>query len=165
MRSRLLLLLALLVLAPAAALRAAAPPSTLKLVRVWPEWRAADSFERISEFFSGKENPGGQTVLRSQPAERAGFYFLVRTEAKTAMEGARVELQVFLPGVEQPKKMTFPATLPAGGHVTLVGLTGADWPGEKTQPVAWHLAVLAADGTVLVEENSFLWAVPVPAKK
>ncbi len=162
---RLLLLAAMLALAPAAALRAAQPPAALKLVRIWPEWRTAESFARISEFFSGKENPGDQTILRTQPAERAGFYFLVRTESKAAVPGARVELQVLLPGVETPKVFTLPAPIPAGGHVTLAGLTGADWPDAKIRPIAWHLAVLAADGTVLAEEKSFLWAGPAPAKK
>jgi hypothetical protein len=151
--------LALLAVSPV--LRAA----DLTLVRVWPEYRAADSFARISEFFSGVENTGGQTVLRSQPAERAGFYFLVRTETKTAITGARVELQVLLPGVEQPKTFSFPADVPAGGHVMLAGLTGKDWPGEKIAPVAWHLAVLAADGTTLASGQSFLWAKPAAAKK
>ena len=150
----------LLLLAPA--LRAA----DFKFVRVWPEWRTAESFARISEYFDGKENTGDQTVLRSQPKERAGLYFLVRTETKTGIVGARVELQVLLPGVEAPKKVVFSADIPAGSHVTLAGLTGADWPGEKTQPLAWRLAVLAPDGTTLASEQSFLWAKPVtPAAK
>ena len=156
---RSLFLLALLALAPA--LRAA----DLKLVRVWPEYRTADSFARISEYFGGPENTSGQTVLRSQPADRAGFYFLVRTETKAAIAGAHIELQLLLPGIEQPKKFSFPAAIPAGSHVTLTGVTGADWPGEKTAPVAWRLSVLATDGTLLAEEKSFLWTRPVPAKK
>ena len=132
----------------------------LKLVRVWPGYRTADSFSRISEYFSGKENTGDQAIVRSQGANRAGFYFLVRTETAAAVAGARVEVQVLLPGVEKPRTFTFPADVPAGSHVTLAGLTGPDWPGEKTQPVAWHLAVLAPDGTVLASEQSFLWSLP-----
>ncbi|MEI6862485.1 MAG: hypothetical protein WCL04_09570 [Verrucomicrobiota bacterium] len=162
---RLLLLATLLALVPAAGLHAAAPAAALKLVRIWPEWRAAESFARISEFFTGKENSGDQTILRTQPAERAGFYYLVRTEAKAAVTNARIELQILLPGVEKPKVFGFPATLPAGSHVTLAGLTGTDWPGEKTLPIAWHLAVLAADGTLLAEEKSFLWVDSMAVKK
>ncbi len=163
MRRR-LLFVALLSLTPAL-LCAAASGDGVRLVRVWPEWRAAESFTRISEYFDGKENTGGQTVLRSQPKERAGYYFLVRTETKTAVAGARVELQVLLPGAASPKKFTFTTDLPAGGHVTLAGLTGADWPGAKTAPAAWHLAVLATDGTLLAEEKSFLWSAPAAATK
>ena len=41
------------------------------------------------------------------------------------------------------------------------GVTGADWPGEKkAHPVAWKLALLAADGRVLAEQKSFLWEKP-----
>jgi hypothetical protein len=162
---------ALLAVAPALVLslptelRAAAPTGGVRLVRVWPEWRAAESFARLSEYFGGGENTGGQTVLRSQPKERAGYYFLVRTEAKTAVAGARIELRVLLSGTTEPKTFSFAANLPAGTHVTLAGLTGADWPGEKTTLAAWRVALLAADGTVLAEEKSFLWSDPTPPKK
>jgi len=162
---RRLLLAALLALAPALPLPASAPAGGVRLVRVWPEWHAAESFARLSEYFGGGENTGGRTVLRSQPKERAGYYFLVRTETAAAVVGARIELQVLLPGATEPKSFSFTADLAAGTHVTLAGLTGADWPSEKTTPAAWHLAVLAADGKVLAEEKSFLWAVPTPTKK
>ncbi len=157
MRPLPLLLLALL------AAPAALPAADVTLVRVWPGWRAADSFSRLSEYFSGLENDGGQTVLRSQPAERGGYYFLVRTQTDAAVPGARVELQVLLPGVEKPRTFTFPAALPAGSHVTLAGLTGSDWPGAKTAPIAWHLAVLDPKGAVLATTQSFLWAKPAAA--
>lgn len=156
---RRLFLAALLALAPALC------AADLRLVRVWPEWRAAESFARISEFFDGKENTGNQTVLRSQTKERAGYYFLIRTETQAAIAGARVEVQVLLSGTAEPKKFSFAADLPAGSHVTLAGLTGPDWPSEKTAPAAWRVAVLAADGTVLAQEKSFLWSDPAPAKK
>jgi len=146
------LLLTLLTLAPA--LRAA----DLTLVRVWPEWRAADTFAGISEFLSGRENTDGQTIVRSQPTERSGYYFLMRTTAAAAVTGARVELQVLLPGMEHPRVAAFPADLPAGSHVMLAGLTGQDWPGEKTRPLAWHLALIGPDGKVLASAQSYLWA-------
>jgi hypothetical protein len=145
------LLLTLLTLAPA--LRA----TDLTLVRVWPEWRAAESFAGISEFLSGRENTEGQTVLRSQPAERSGYYFLVRTATAAAVPGARVELQVLLPGIEQPRTVILPTDLLAGSHVTLAGLTGQDWPGEKTRPLAWHLALIGPDGKTLASAQSYLW--------
>jgi len=42
-----------------------------------------------------------------------------------------------------------------------LGLTGTDWPDAKTNPVAWKLDVLAADGRVLASEKSYLWEKPV----
>ena len=66
---RLALTLALL-LGSAGLVRAA----EVEFVRVWPGWRDSQSFERISEYFTGQENTGSQVVLRSHPEIRPGFY-------------------------------------------------------------------------------------------
>jgi hypothetical protein len=134
----------------------------LTFVRVSADWRTADSFTRISEYFDGKENTSGQTILRSQPKAREGFYVLVHTATKAAIPGARFELQVYLPGMEQPRVFTGATDVPAGSHVTLTGLTGADWPGEKIKPVAWRVSVFGPDGATLASEQSFLWSPPRP---
>jgi hypothetical protein len=39
---------------------------------------AAESFDRISEYFGGGENSARRIVLRSRSGDRAGYYFLVR---------------------------------------------------------------------------------------
>lgn len=152
MRSAWFLLLAL-VLFPG--LRAA----DLSLVRVWTGYRSAESFERISEYFTGEENPGGRTILRSRPEARAGYYWLVRTRA-AAPAVVRLELDVLAPGAGAPRTFAFSSRLPAGSHVTLAGLTGADWPDADVRPVAWRLRVLDAAGAELAREESFLWTAP-----
>ena len=135
----------------------------LRAIRVWPGYRTSESFERISEYFSGQENPGNDTYLRSQPAVRDGFYFMVRLKNKgAAVEGARAEVQVITPDSPLPKTVsTFaPTTLRAGSHVYQVGLTGTDWPDATIQPVAWLVRFVSADGTELAREQSFLWSLP-----
>lgn len=133
----------------------------VELLRVWPGWRDADSFERISEYFGGGENTGREIVLRTQPAARAGFYFLVRTKSAAAVPAARFELSVIRPDAPEAKTFTFAAALPAKETVFQLGLTGADWPGGKdARPVAWKLAVLSAAGAVLAEQKSYLWEKP-----
>ena len=157
------LLLPLLLLLTATRLFAAAD---LGILRVWPGYRSAESFDRISEYFNGQENTGGQTFLRTQPADRAGYYFFVRTKNRAApVEAASVVVSVITPDSPHPKVFAnFPATaLPKGGHVFQIGLTGADWPDAQLQPVAWQLRFLAADGTELLRHQSFLWSQP-PAK-
>jgi hypothetical protein len=149
--------LSLLVLCCTARLAAA----DLTAVRVWPGYRTAESFERISEFFDGQENTGRQTVLRSQPATREGFYFLTRIKnAGPVLENVRVELNVITPASAEPKRITSFATttVPVGNHVFQIGLTGADWPDATAQPVAWQLRLLSADGQELLREQSFLWS-------
>lgn len=139
----------------------AASAADVELVRIWPGWRDAAAFERISEYFGGGENTGRETVLRTQPAAREGFYFLVRTKSAQAIPSAKFELSVIRPDAPEVKVFTLASALPAKESVFQLGLTGADWPGGKeARPVAWKITVRAADGTVLVEEKSYLWEKP-----
>src|SRR5580693_2626718 len=131
----------------------------LAVVRVWPGYRTAESFERISEYLTGQENTSGQTVLRSQPAQHAGFYFLVRLKnANPAVAGAIFELSVITPTSATPRVLTFTADLPAGEHVFDCGLTGADWPDASAHPVAWKLVLRAPSGAELASMQSFMWS-------
>lgn len=141
-----------------------APPgkaAEVEFVRIWPGWRDADAFERMGEYFGRGEDRRGEVILRTDPQNRAGYYFLVRVKSAVAVESARFELHIIRPDVPEPRSFTFPAALPARQAVFQLGLTGADWPGGKAStPVAWRLALLAADGRVLAEQKSFLWEKP-----
>jgi hypothetical protein len=133
----------------------------VELVRVWPLWRTAESFERIGEYFGRPEQHWKQTVLRSHPAERAGFYFLVRLKNATALPAAKFEVSVVSSTAPEPKTTVFSAAVSAGETVFNLGLTGADWTGGKdAHPVAWKVALLTDDGRVLGEQSSFLWEKP-----
>lgn len=131
----------------------------VQLVRVWPAYRDIASFQRLSEYFTGRENASGETFLRSQPNARAGYYFLLRTESSATIDTV-VEVSVIRPGHDQPDIFTFPAQLPAGSHATQAGLTGADWPDPTAHPLAWRVRLLSPDGALLAGEQSFLWALP-----
>ena len=151
--------LALLTLAlfPPVAQAAAA----VELVRVWPQWRSAESFERISDYFGSDEARRGDQVVRTQPAQRTGFYFLVRLKSATALPGARCELHIIRPDTPEPKVHTFAVSIPAKESVFELGLTGTDWPiAPEVHPVAWKLAVRDGEGRTLVEHKSFLWEKP-----
>lgn len=117
---------------------------------------------RISEYFTGKENPGRkQILLRTHPEDRSGFYFLTRVaNSGTAFDDAKFELHVISPRSPKEATFTFNAHVPHGENVFQVGLTGADWPVATEHPVAWRLALLAPDGKELASEQSFLWSKP-----
>lgn len=133
----------------------------VEFVRVWPGWRDTASFERISEYFTGQENPGSQVVLRSHPEIRAGFYFLARVKhAGSELSAAKLVLSVITPDSPKAKAYTFTAALPKGDTVFNLGLTGADWAGEKVHPVAWKIEVTTTDGRLLGVAKSFLWEKP-----
>lgn len=134
-----------------------------EFVRVWPPvWRAAESLERISEYFGGDEKHGRQIILRSDAKERAGFYFLVRVKHPAALEGAKFVVHVIRPDAPDVREVSVPvATAPAGENAFQVGLTGTDWPGgAKASPVAWQLDLVDRDGHVLATQKSFLWEKP-----
>jgi len=131
------------------------------IVRVWPGYRAADTFERISEYFTGRENNGGQIVLRTHPGTRAGFYFFTRLKTTADIAaGAQVEISVIAPDSPDAKifLLTIPAALPKGTALLNPGLTGPDWPDAKAQPVAWRVRLLASGGAVLASRQSYLWS-------
>ena len=153
---RTLLFLALLV-PSVVAIRAA----DVEFLRVWPGWRDAESFDRISEYFGGEENTGKHHVLRTQRDSRAGYYFLVRVKSAVALGGTHFELNVIRPDTPEPRTYRFPAAVPEKETVFQIGLTGNDWPGgEEAHPVAWKVTLLGADDRVLTEEKSFLWEKP-----
>lgn len=131
------------------------------IVRVWPAYRDADSFRRITEYMGGRESTGSEIVLRTQADSRDGYYFLTRLKNDSAMPGASFVLEVILPGNPAVHTFTFAADLPAGQQVYQLGVTGADWPGKGTRPSAWRVTARAADGAILAERTSFLWSAPV----
>ena len=133
----------------------------LKIVRVLPDYQPADSFVRISEYFNGKENTGGATILRTRPDHREGYYFLVRVKNTAPIEVAWIETQVITPTNPEPRTDSFAVSLPkAGSHVIKLGLTGTDWPDAKAVPVAWKIRLFSSDGKELATEQSFLWSKP-----
>jgi hypothetical protein len=152
-------LFALIVVAATSLVGASA--AEVEFVRVWPGWRSAESFERISEFFTGEENTGRETVLRTHPGRRDGFYYLVRTaNSGETLTGATFVLRVIAPSEPDPKVTTFPVDLPPRSKVFLLGLTGPEWPHEEVHPVAWKLELRSANDTVLASAQSFLWEKP-----
>ena len=131
----------------------------VEVVRVWPEYRTAESFDRISEYFTGRENTGGQIILRTRPENRAGYYFFTRIKTPAAITGARLVLEVIMPSSADPRTFTLEVP-PLGKGVVLLnpGLTGDDWPDAATRPNAWRLRLLAADGSELFARQSYLWS-------
>jgi hypothetical protein len=143
-----------------AAPAAAAAPTGVTIVHVFSGWRDAPSFKRISEYFTGVENTGGETMLRTHPDQRAGFYFLVRVaNAGTALP-VKMILQIIAVNEAKARQYSFATDLKVGETVLELGVTGADWPDAKANPIAWKLDVLADDGRALATKESYVWEKP-----
>jgi hypothetical protein len=148
--------LVLCLIAPA--LRAA----DTEFLRVWPGWRAAETFDRIGEYFGSEEKHGREILLRTDPKERGGYYFLVRVKHAAPLDGAKFVVTAIRPDAPDVREFTLPVpATPAGESVFQVGLTGAAWPVAKASPVAWKLDLVDRDGGVLATQKSFLWEKPV----
>ena len=142
----------------ALSLASAALAADVKFKRVWPQWYDADSFQSFYEDHTGKELTGKWIVVRSQPGDRAGIYFLTRVENPDgAIRGATFTLRVIAPDSTDTVTFNFPQDIPAGSHLFQIGLTGKDWNKPRIQPVAWQLELRSADGRVLAQAKSFLW--------
>ncbi len=144
-----------------ASTEASAKPGDLTIVRTFTGWRDAASFKRISEYFDGKENTGGQTVLRTHPEQRTGYYFLLRVANPGPPRKVQFQLQLIEPGAPAQRTTVFPAEIGAGSGAFHLGLTGPDWQDAKSQPIAWQVLIIATDdGRVLASERSYLWEKP-----
>jgi hypothetical protein len=143
----------------AAFLAAKVSAADLSFVRVWPRWRDADFFTRISEYFDNRENTSHRIVLRTHPELRPGCYFEVRVKNQGAPAlGAKFVLRIIAPSSPEAKVFDFPTEVPSGQPVYEIGLTGEDWPSRKVLPVAWQLELLSASGETLAASHSFLWS-------
>lgn len=135
----------------------------IDLTRISTKYRETGSFKRISEFFTGKENPGRNIIFRTQPEIRDGFYFSFRVEApkgSTVPAGA-VVLFVYTPKSTEPTEYTFELAAQKKRWVpVLIGLTGTDWEDPEANPVAWRLEYRTPTGEVTGFKNSFLWILP-----
>jgi hypothetical protein len=133
---------------------------TVSVAHVYTGWREADSFKRISEYFNGRENTGGEVILRTHPDQRGGYYFLARLLHSGAPIDARIVLLVITPDSSAPKTFEFTVRLSAPKTLLDLGLTGPDWPDRKIHAVAWKLDVFGTDNKLLGTKKSYLWEKP-----
>lgn len=134
--------------------------SEFKIVDLYREPFPENAFQRISEYFTGKENTGNRVIIRTQPKEYGGYYFILRLNKKVNVlpKGSSVKLELSL--AQKVDNITYTFSLPQtnkAGFEIFVGITGEDWSYKNTDIIAWHIALLKQDGEVLAEKNSFLW--------
>jgi len=101
--------------------------------------------------------------LRSQPAEAGGFYFALRLYRSQPLrtQDLSVRLSVVAPDAAEPRIYTFAVPPSPTRKLRLeLGITGADWPHGSTQPLAWCIEVIDAQGALIAREESYLWSFP-----
>ena len=128
-------------------------------LKVQVRFHPANDFVRLSEFFTGHENTGNYTILRSQK-ERSGLYFYVPLEeTKIQVEKIR-SFKLSLIDSRNPIARNFEFQMPSNGKrqkKILLGITGDDWVEKDDRLIAWEIKILGEDDKDFQVAMSSLW--------
>ena len=132
----------------------------MAIKQVYHEYKEANDFRRISQYFDGKENRGKRFIARTQPNAYGGYYFVIRLNDRVSNlpQESQVKLAVILPQQPEPKvyKLTVPQNESRSCEI-YAGITGSDWADPLQTPIAWRIMVYDNQKKLLAEQHSFLW--------
>jgi hypothetical protein len=118
------------------------------------QYMEAANFRRISEYFTGVENKSGRVIERTDPKERAGYYFIINLAwhpGTVLPAGTQAEIGYIRSDTPTPRTAKFVFSSATGTWPEIcLGLT----------LVAYKLTLEDAAGKVLASRQSFLWNLP-----
>ncbi|MCC5835882.1 MAG: hypothetical protein JJU20_14240 [Opitutales bacterium] len=147
----------------AVALIAAPMLSAATIEVAYSEYRETGSFQRIQEFFTGREAPGRRTIIRTDPDNRDGQYFLINLTRSVARSDVHsVEIEVITTESKDTQQLVFLLSdaLRVRGSWIYCGVTGDDWPNRNVRPLAWIARLKDSEGRLLDEWESFVQRMP-----
>lgn len=118
-------------------------------------------FQRVPEFFTGREYSASKLYCRSIPEQREGFYFVIKLagEDEGLSDGACWVLDWITQTDPAARSKRIPVSQPGLlEDEVFLGLTGSDWPDPDLRPLAWRIRLLGPQNQTLVERKSFLWS-------
>ena len=125
---------------------------------VYSQFRDADSFKRISEHLSGKENPGRYAIARTHPENRSGHYIALKIDSSDQPNlWKTIRIQVVRPGGQDATRYDLPISV-KGKSRALIGLTDSYWRDGERAPLAWKTEMLDSQGNTVSSAQSFLWS-------
>ena len=122
----------------------------------------AKDFQRLSEFFTGKEYSDNRLILRTTNDERDGVYvdIALDCDASELPSGSVAILDVVFENNRNSQSFTFPITeTPMNTSRIMFGITGKEWK-EQPKVIAWKLEIHDSSGNLLCDYKSFLWEMP-----
>ncbi|MCH6257780.1 hypothetical protein MLD52_14580 [Puniceicoccaceae bacterium K14] len=147
MRSLLSLILSLALVGPAIALEV-----------ISSEHRNDDSFKRISEHITGKENEGRYTIVRTDANRRDGFYIALKVQnKKTHLTYDAVRISHVKPGSMETHTQTVRIMSKLKKRM-LIGFTNEEWETSDRIPLAWKVELINPAGEAVEIAESFLWS-------
>ncbi len=135
--------------------------SAIKIVDVIPRYIEAETFKRISEYMTGKENSGKRVIIRTNPQQRDGYYFVlfIDRNVRKLPPDAYIQGEFYTSkSIDlQTHRFEFPSILPSTREI-FIGLTGDDWPQEGAVPAAWRFTIKNSQEQILAQKQSYLWS-------
>lgn len=115
----------------------------------------------IGQYFGAAlTGQGFRTVIASQPDQPAGQYFIAKLEEASNAGVVKARMAYFISDRKEAEVFEWDLSGEDLRGWLYLGLTGADWPSEDIQPLAWKIELLDGSGRLLVEWKSFLWEMP-----
>lgn len=145
---------------------AATPAGAVGIRYVTHGVHPASDFTRISEYFTGDENHGGDVVLYSDSSDRSGLYFMVAIDRLGKLpDGAIAVLEYVTAEKAEPQKCLY--VIPRLDDVGLfrefrLGITGQDWPAHNPKVVAWKITLHQRKPELVIPPGT---AIKVGAKR
>lgn len=144
-----------------AAILIPAPAWPNSVARVAIQEMEQDDVLRIANYL-GAEQTGRRILVRTRPEAYDGLYYRFIFEDSLESFPSNATLAFSLLRDEKPDPVTYEMPLPEfrpNGRELWLGLTGEDWilGNDTIFPTAWKLTIRGADGSILVEERSFVW--------
>lgn len=139
----------------------AAQPS---IDHVTPRYFDRADFQYLSEFFTGREAQRKEFIIRTDPEDRAGLYFIIdlSEEIRSLPQGAAIQVDSVDADSGELTTRQFPVEsgMRPESRRIMLGFTGEDWPEPTRSLLAWRVALVSSEGAVLSEKVSFLWELP-----
>lgn len=134
--------------------------SAIEIEMAFADYLETGQFQRLSEYFTGREHTGSRILVRSDAGERSGMYFVLRLSQPLGTTGAdQVEVEWVSSDRGDMSVHTFDlGDISDRGRWIYCGLTGTDWNAGGRRPVAWSVR-LKSGNRILAEHNSFLYGM------
>lgn len=122
-----------------------------------------DSFKGIVEAFQHSESQGGRVIIRNQPDQRSGLYFIVKFNNALSLLRPGTQVKVSFITQNSLKEQYFTWTLPEVKHSLIfqnelyLGITDNPCFSLNTQLIAWKVEVFDENNHLIASKKSFAW--------
>lgn len=137
----------------------------LRILSTMTRYYSHNESTRISEFFTGVEDNGQDTVLRTDNCGRAGIYLVVGLNKFICQlkDGCILRFRYLVSDCKEEKEIRFDLESCGRSPWIFIGITGKDFHGPSQSLVAWSVEI-CSEGDYAIK-NSFLWGMDCCTKR